>query len=41
MSDKQTQKEINQYLMNELNIDKDKLKNLKKKLSKIEPRPRV
>jgi len=39
MSDKQTPKEINQYLMNELNIDKDKLKNLKKKLSKIEPRP--
>ena len=39
MSDKTALKAEDQYLMNELNIDKKKLKSLKKKLSKIETRP--
>lgn len=38
MNEKQLKKEEDKYLMSELNIDKDKLKNLKKKLSKLEPR---
>jgi len=39
MTDKKSlTKEENEYLMSELNMDKDKLKRLKKKLSKIEPR---
>jgi len=36
--DKKEKKEIDAHLMSELNIDKEKLKQLKKKLSKIEPR---
>ena len=39
MADKSIQKAENQYLMDELNIDKEKLKNLKKKLAKIDTRP--
>jgi len=39
MSTESAQKAEDQYLMNELNIDKKKLKSLKKKLSKIETRP--
>ena len=38
MTDKKIQKEIDLHLMTELNVDKEKLKQLKKKLSKIEPR---
>ncbi|MBU2997264.1 hypothetical protein KO500_12520 [Cellulophaga baltica] len=38
MSDKKKQKEIDNYLLTELNIDKNELKILKKKLLKIEPR---
>ncbi|MRI01295.1 hypothetical protein GH721_12205 [Kriegella sp. EG-1] len=38
MSEKKAEKRINEYLLDELNIDKDKLKSLKKKLAKIEPR---
>ncbi len=38
MSDLSSKKIENQYLMEELNINKEKLKRLKKKLSKIEPR---
>ena len=36
--EKKEKKEIDAHLMSELNIDKEKLKQLKKKLSKIEPR---
>ncbi len=39
MTEKETLKKENKYLMDELGIDKDKLKGLRKKLSKIEPRP--
>ncbi len=39
MSDKKSEKIKDQLLMEELNIDKDELKSLKKKLSKIAPRP--
>jgi len=38
MTDKEAKKKIDLHLMSELNIDKDKLKQLKKKLAKIEPR---
>lgn len=38
MSDKKTQKAEDKYLMGELNIDKVALKELKKKLAKVEPR---
>ena len=38
MSNKQKEKAEDNYLMEELNIDKDALKQLKKKLSKISPR---
>lgn len=38
MSDKQKIKVENQYLMDELNIDKEALKQLKKKLAKVAPR---
>lgn len=38
MSSKKTEKAEDNYLMHELNIDKDTLKSLKKKLAKIEPR---
>ncbi|PKP24823.1 MAG: hypothetical protein CVU03_10835 [Bacteroidetes bacterium HGW-Bacteroidetes-2] len=38
MPDKTSKKERNDYLSNELDIDKNALKELKKKLSKIEPR---
>ncbi|WP_405369328.1 MULTISPECIES: Pycsar system effector family protein [unclassified Nonlabens] len=38
MSDKQIRKEEEKYLMTELNVDKEKLKALKKKLAKLEPR---
>ncbi|MDO6819793.1 Pycsar system effector family protein [Zobellia sp. 1_MG-2023] len=38
MNDKQEAKEIDKQLRKELGIDKEKLKELKKKLSKIEPR---
>ena len=37
--DKKQKKAQDQYLMNELGVDKDELKALKKKLSKVEPRP--
>lgn len=39
MSDKKKTKEENIYLMNSLRVNKDELKALKKKLSKISPRP--
>ena len=39
MSNKLKEKEEEKYLMNELNIDKEGLKKLKKKLAKISPRP--
>ena len=39
MDKKQKEKVENQYLMDELNIDKEELKQLKKKLGKIAPRP--
>lgn len=39
MDDKLLAKKEDQYLMKELNIDKNKLKNLKKKLSKVDKRP--
>lgn len=39
MSNKLKAKAEDNYLMEELNIDKDALKQLKKKLAKIEPRP--
>lgn len=39
ISQKEIEKEQNKLLMSDLNIDKDKLKSLKKKLSKIEHRP--
>ncbi|MDH7447755.1 Pycsar system effector family protein [Aquimarina sp. 2201CG14-23] len=39
MSDKKTEKLKDKILSQELNIDKDELKALKKKLAKIEPRP--
>ena len=38
MKDTEDTKEIDKHLISELNIDKKKLKELKKKLSKIEPR---
>ncbi len=38
MSDKKIEKQKDQLLMQELNIDKDELKALKKKLSKVAPR---
>ncbi|SHJ07107.1 Pycsar system effector family protein [Pseudozobellia thermophila] len=38
MSDKKKKKCIDEYLSGELNIDKDKLRYLKKKLAKVEPR---
>jgi len=38
MTDKKIEKAEDNYLAQELNIDKDKLKELKKKLSKVEPR---
>ncbi|WP_272023053.1 Pycsar system effector family protein [Olleya namhaensis] len=38
MSSKKTEKASENYLMDELKIDKDTLKSLKKKLAKIEPR---
>ncbi|WP_298348010.1 Pycsar system effector family protein [uncultured Dokdonia sp.] len=38
MSDKKEKKEEDKYLMAELNIDKEALKQLKKKLAKLEPR---
>lgn len=38
MSDKKLEKPEEKYLMEELNIDKKKLKALQKKLSKVEPR---
>ncbi|SFJ31568.1 Pycsar system effector family protein [Olleya namhaensis] len=38
MSSKKTEKAADNYLMDELKIDKDTLKSLKKKLAKIEPR---
>lgn len=38
MTDKKTEKVKDKYLMNELNIDKEELKQLKKKLAKIAPR---
>lgn len=38
MTDKKIEKAEDNYLVQELNIDKDKLKELKKKLSKVEPR---
>ncbi|PWL38698.1 hypothetical protein DKG77_10645 [Flagellimonas aquimarina] len=38
MTAKKIEKEEDHYLAQELNIDKDKLKALKKKLSKVEPR---
>jgi hypothetical protein len=38
MSDKKIQKAEEKYLMDELNIDKEALKELKKKLAKVEPR---
>ena len=38
MSDKLKEKAENKYLMEELNIDKDALKQLKKKLAKVSPR---
>ncbi len=38
MDDKQKKKEEDKYLMNELNLDKAGLKDLKKKLAKISPR---
>lgn len=38
MTEKNRMKEEDKYLMSELNIDKDKLKSLKKKLAKLEPR---
>ncbi|PKG52302.1 Pycsar system effector family protein [Olleya sp. 1-3] len=38
MSSKKTEKAEDNYLMDELKIDKDTLKSLKKKLAKIEPR---
>ncbi len=38
MSDKLKEKAEDKYLMNELNIDKEELKKLKKKLSKVSPR---
>ncbi len=38
MSDKLKEKAANKYLMEELNIDKDALKQLKKKLAKVAPR---
>ena len=38
MNEKQIAKAEDKYLMEELNVDKDKLKALKKKLSKLEPR---
>ena len=38
MNDKEEAKEIDKQLRKELGIDKEKLKELKKKLSKVEPR---
>ncbi len=38
MSEKQLKKEEDNYLMSELKVDKDGLKQLKKKLAKLEPR---
>ncbi len=38
MNEKQIKKEEEKYLMSELNLDKDGLKQLKKKLAKVEPR---
>jgi len=38
MSDKKTEKLKDEYLTEALNIDKDQLKALKKKLAKVEPR---
>ncbi|MFT5891356.1 MAG: hypothetical protein ACI9Y7_001457 [Dokdonia sp.] len=38
-SKKEIEKEKDKILMSDLNIDKEELKNLKKKLAKIEPRP--
>ena len=38
MNEKLSKKEEDKYLMSELNIDKDGLKALKKKLAKVEPR---
>ena len=38
MSEKQKQKVEDQYLMEELNVDKEGLKQLKKKLAKVSPR---
>ena len=38
MSEKEIQKEENKYLMTALNVDKEALKQLKKKLAKLEPR---
>lgn len=38
MSEKQSQKREDKYLISELNINKDTLKALKKKLAKLEPR---
>jgi len=39
MADKSVQKAEDKYLMDELNIDKAKLKDLKKKLAKVDTRP--
>ncbi len=38
MNEKQLKKEEDKFLMTELNVDREKLKALKKKLSKLEPR---
>ncbi|MEM9363382.1 MAG: Pycsar system effector family protein [Bacteroidota bacterium] len=38
MNEKKYEKQNDQFLMHEMDIDKDKLKELKKKLSKVEPR---
>ena len=38
MNKKEIEKAEDKYLTSELNIDKEKLKNLKKKLAKLEPR---
>ena len=38
MEEKKIKKVEDEYLMNELNVDKDELKQLKKKLAKVAPR---
>ena len=38
MNEKANKKQEDNYLMSELNVDRDKLKSLKKKLAKLEPR---